>query len=604
MVRLIKPEQKMRVYDPCVGSGGMLIHSKEYVEETGGDARDLALYGQDSNGGVWAICKMNLLMHGIRKSDIHNEDTLLHPMHREGGELMPFHRVITNPPFSQKYTTKGMEFKERFRYGFTPEKGKKADLMFLQHMISVLRSDGMLATVMPHGVLFRSGEEGKIRQGILEDDLIEAVIGIPQNLFYGTGIPACILVLRAKGAKPKERKGKVLFINADAEYHAGRAQNYLRPEHVEKIVSTFDAYQDVPNYARVVEMDEIVENEYNLNIRRYVDNSPPPEPHDVKAHLHGGIPKKEVEAKQDMFDALGLGLDVVFVERDEDYLDYIPTIKERSQIKGVIETDDGVIKKNAQIMKALSIWWDDHKTRIEGISKKNNMYALRNELIESFTEQISTIGVMDYYETLGAIASWWAESQYDFKTIAAQGFKGLIDSWITSIEALLEGSKKKNNLQSNLFDHKLVRKLVPEFLSSISDLQSTIDELEEIINPPEDVDSEEDSELSEYDVEVSKRKLRDVKKHLKNLKGELMGHLKQEQGSLSESKSKEIVISILKEDLEQKTARYLSERRRKMLTTLANWWQKYYTHIREIEQKRNTSSTALDKFLVELGYDN
>jgi type I restriction enzyme M protein len=603
MVRLIKPEQKMRVYDPCVGSGGMLIHSKEYVEETGGDARNLALYGQDSNGGVWAICKMNLLMHGIRKSDIQNDDTLLHPLHREGGELMPFHRVITNPPFSQKYTTKGMEFKERFRYGFTPEKGKKADLMFLQHMISVLRPDGMLATVMPHGVLFRGREEGKIRQGILEDDLIEAVIGLPQNLFYGTSIPACVLVLRAKGAKPKERRGKVLFINADAEYHAGRAQNYLGPEHVEKIVSTFDAYQDVPNYARVVEMHEIAENEHNLNIRRYVDNSPPPEPHDVKAHLHGGIPKREVEAKKHMFDALGLSLDSVFVERDEDYLDFVPTINERSQTKAIIETDEGVKKKYTKIMKALSNWWDENKTRIEGISAKNNMYALRNEIIESFTKQISAIGVLDYYETLGAIASWWAESQYDFKTIAAQGFKGLIDSWITSIEALLEDSKKKSNLHSSLFDHKLVRRLVPEFLSSISNLQGTIDELEEKINPPEDEDSEEESEYSENDIEVSKRKLRDVKKHLKNLKGELMVHLKQEQNSLKELESKEIVVSIFKEDLEEKTARYLTERRRKMIATLENWWDKYYTHIREMEQKRKNLATALDKYLVELGYD-
>ncbi|MHA1862259.1 MAG: N-6 DNA methylase [Candidatus Thorarchaeota archaeon] len=604
MVRLIKPEQKMRVYDPCVGSGGMLIHSKEYVEETGGNPRNLALYGQDSNGGVWAICKMNLLMHGIRKSDIQNEDTLLHPMHRESGELMRFHRVITNPPFSQKYTTKGMEFKERFSHGFTPEKGKNADLMFLQHMISVLRPDGMLATVMPHGVLFRGGEEGKIRQRILQDDLIEAVIGLPQNLFYGTGIPACILVLRAKGAKPRGRMGKILFINADAEYQAGRAQNYLRPEYVEKIVTTFDAYRDVPNYARVVDMDEIVENQHNLNIRRYVDNSPLPEPHDVSAHLHGGIPKKEVEAKKDMFDALGLILDAVFIERDEDYLDFIPAIKERSQIKDVVETNDGVKKKNAKIIKALSDWWNEHKTRIEGISEKNNMYALRNELIESFTQQISAVGILDYYETLGAIASWWAESQYDFKIIAAQGFKGLIDSWATSIEALLEGSKKKKNLQSSLFDHKLVRRLVPEFLSSISNLQDTIDELEDIINPPEDEDFEENSEYSEYDIEVTKRKLRDVKKSLKKMKGELLIHLKQEQSSLNESESKEIVIVILKEDLEKRLARYLSERRRNMTATLENWWNKYFTNIREIEQKRKTSSTALGKFLVELGYDN
>jgi type I restriction enzyme M protein len=163
-------------------------------------------------------------------------------------------------------------------------------------MLAVLRPGGMVATVMPHGVLFRGGAEKEIRKGIVEDDLLEAVIGLPPNLFYGTGIPACILVLRARGAKSVERRGKVLFINADAEYYAGRAQNYLRPEHIEKIVSAFDDFADVPGYAAVVSHADLVANDWNLNIRRYADNASPPEPQDVRAHLLGGVPKAEVVA--------------------------------------------------------------------------------------------------------------------------------------------------------------------------------------------------------------------------------------------------------------------------------------------------------------------
>jgi type I restriction enzyme M protein len=155
MVRLLDPRPGMRIYDPCVGSGGMLIMAKQHVDEHGGDARDLALYGQDNNGGVWAICKMNMLLHGIADADIQNEDTLAHPMHREAGELMRFDRVLTNPPFSQNYTRAGTEFQERFRYGWCPESGKKADLMFAQHMVSVLRPQGMMATVMPHVRAYR-----------------------------------------------------------------------------------------------------------------------------------------------------------------------------------------------------------------------------------------------------------------------------------------------------------------------------------------------------------------------------------------------------------------------------------------------------------------
>jgi type I restriction enzyme M protein len=224
-------------------------------------------------------------------------------MHREAGELERFDRVIANPPFSQNYTRTNMEFPERFRWGWCPTSGKKGDLMFAQHMLAVCKPGGMVATVMPHGVLFRGGAEKEIRKKFLEEDLIEAVIGLPQNLFYGAGIPACILVMRPNLTghapnpnKPADRRGQVLFINADAEFHAGRAQNYLRPEHVEKIVSTFDRYKNIPGYARVVPLAEISSeaNDFNLNIRRYVDNSPAPEPHDVRAHLLGGVPAAEV----------------------------------------------------------------------------------------------------------------------------------------------------------------------------------------------------------------------------------------------------------------------------------------------------------------------
>jgi type I restriction system adenine methylase HsdM len=248
LVRLAKPTEGMRIYDPCSGSGGMLIHARDFVDEHGGDPRNLGLYGQELNGSAWSMSKMNMILHGIPDADLRNNDagTLEDPAHLDAGELMRFDRIVTNPPFSQNYTASGIPFPERFPYGFCPEGGKKADLMFVQHMVSVLRQGGMVCTVMPHGVLFRGGEERKIRKGFIDDDLLEAVIGLAPNLFYGTGIPACVLVLRAKGAKPANRRGKVLFINADAELRSGRAQNYLEPEHIEKVISAFERYADIP----------------------------------------------------------------------------------------------------------------------------------------------------------------------------------------------------------------------------------------------------------------------------------------------------------------------------------------------------------------------
>src|SRR3972149_4875722 len=167
LVRLIKPQQGMYVYDPTCGSGGMLIQSKQYVEEQGQDARNLALYGQDNNGTVWAICKMNMILHNIPDARIENDDTLEDPKFVEDGYIKKFERVIANPPFSQNYSRAAMLFPQRFRYGFAPETGKKADLMFVQHMITSLKDKGVMATIMPHGVLFRGGAEKAIREGIV-----------------------------------------------------------------------------------------------------------------------------------------------------------------------------------------------------------------------------------------------------------------------------------------------------------------------------------------------------------------------------------------------------------------------------------------------------
>ncbi len=190
----------MSAYDPTVGSGGMLIQARDYLSQCGGDPKDPALYGQEKIGTTWSICKMNMLLHGIGHADIRQEDTIRKPQHLDpSGELKGYDRVLANPPFSQNYIKKEIDFPGRFHV-FMPEKGKKADLMFVQHMLAVLNAEGKLATIMPHGVLFRGGEEMSARKYFIEHGYLEAVIGLPANLFYGTGIPACILVMTIQPA--------------------------------------------------------------------------------------------------------------------------------------------------------------------------------------------------------------------------------------------------------------------------------------------------------------------------------------------------------------------------------------------------------------------
>ncbi|MCE2436847.1 MAG: SAM-dependent DNA methyltransferase [Pseudomonadales bacterium] len=194
-------------YDPSVGSGGFLIQAHQYVEEQGQNADDLALYGQDSNGTVWSICIMNMILHNITRSTIENGDTLEDPLILDNGQIRKFDRVLANPPFSQNYSRASMKFPSRFRE-WCPETGKKADLMFVQHMLASLKLNGRMATIMPHGVLFRGGKEKLIRELFINDDCIEGIVSLPPGLFYGTGIPACVLVCNKN--KPDEFKDRVL----------------------------------------------------------------------------------------------------------------------------------------------------------------------------------------------------------------------------------------------------------------------------------------------------------------------------------------------------------------------------------------------------------
>lgn len=284
IVKLIKPQEGMRVYDPTCGSGGMLIQSVDYVKSQGGNPQSLSLLGQEKNLGTWSIAKMNLLLHNLPDHRIEKGDTIRQPKLVEDGEIMLFDRVIANPPFSLKEW--GREEAEhdpygRFQFGIPPKNA--GDYAFVQHMIASLKADGVAGVVMPHGVLFRAGAEGKIRQGLLEADFIEAVVGLPSNLFYGTGIPACLLIFNRN--KEEKRKGNVLFIAAETEFQEGKNQNTLREQDLTKIVSAFNTFEDIEKYARVVPIDEIKDNDYNLNITRYIDKSEEQQVIDINAVL-------------------------------------------------------------------------------------------------------------------------------------------------------------------------------------------------------------------------------------------------------------------------------------------------------------------------------
>lgn len=280
IARLVDPQENDRIYDPTCGSGGLLL--KAYKKVPSGK---VAIYGQELNAQTWALCTMNMFLHGVDDARIWQGDTLSHPQNLEGDQLMKFQKVVANPPFSldkwdsgflseaeadskgKKKMTADLDPYHRFDLGIPP--ASKGDYAFVLHMLSSLDGEnGRMAIVLPHGVLFRGASEGKIRRQLVELNYLDAVIGLPANLFYGTGIPACILVFQ----KNRPRRD-VLFIDASAEgnYEKGKNQNLLRDCDIEKVVQVYRARENVDKYAYDASFDEIKENDFNLNIPRYVD---------------------------------------------------------------------------------------------------------------------------------------------------------------------------------------------------------------------------------------------------------------------------------------------------------------------------------------------
>jgi type I restriction enzyme M protein len=624
MVRLLKPTLEHDIYDPCCGSGGMLIAAKEYIDEHGQDGRKANLFGQEAAGTVWSIAKMNMLLHGIDSADLRNEDTLAEPQHVEDGELRRFDRILTNPPFSINWGSKDKDrsgeytwqpkFRERF-FHEVPLGSKKADLMFLQHMLAVTRDGGMIATVMPHGVLFRGGDEGKIRQKIIENDQIEAVIGLGPQLFYGTGIPACVIVLRQRmhhgailvSGKPAERQSKVLFINADREYFEGRAQNHLLPEHIEKIVTTFEEYREIPGFSTIVDLKTLRKNDFNLNIRRYADNAPPPEPHDVRAHLVGGIPKAEVEAKANLFQSHGLNPMDLLRPRDDKYLDFAASLTAKPDLKPAIETNAGLVAREAQIKDSFNAWWDAHRDSIinlAGVEDPAALVTLRDELLSSFSDTLESLAMLDPFTVRGIIAQFWTQSRFDFLTLIARDTKGVIDAWRTSIVTALEDKGNKENP----LDHKLVAFLMGDFVREIAELEARKAELDAQVKAatakPEEGEEEEDDvePVNEAQIKRWKKELSEVKKTLKAKQAQFTDEINAGVDGLSSEEAAELLLKILHDDMQKILTRYIGAQRAQIVAAFENWWDKYRVTLTEIEGARAEATEKLAGFLKGLGY--
>ncbi len=498
--------------------------------------------------------------------------------------------------------------------------------MFVQHMLAVTHDAGMVATVMPHGVLFRGGEERAIRAGIINDDLLEAVIGVAPNLFYGTGIPACVLVLRQRtqhganrvSGKPRERRGKVLFINADREFFEGRAQNHLLPEHIEKIVTTFHAYKALPGFSAIVDNATLAAADFNLNIRRYADNAPPPEPHDVRAHLVGGVPKAEIAAKADLFAAHGLAPMDLFVERDATYVDFAPPFAKRQDLRPAVEGNASLVAKEAALRTAFETWWATHGVRVVKLEGATSSVAMRNDWLASFSAALDPVALLDTYAVRGIVAGFWDGNKYDFQTVMARGPQGLIRGWRdTIVSELVDEDAKKQNKKYNPLDHKLVKFLLSDFVEAIEELEAKKAELDGLIKAagPKNGDGEdgdaadvaegaddEDDAVDDAQIQAWKKDLAAVKRQLKAGKDSIAARLSAAVDGLSTKQAAELLLTILHNDMRAIVERYMAGQRKAVVASFENWWDKYRVTLTEIEGKREGAAKALSGFLKGLRY--
>ena len=457
VVELLDPQPGMSVYDPTCGSGGMLVDSAHHIAQLPGgkllgDRPNVLLYGQEKNLGTWAIAKLNLYLHNMR-AEIERGDTLVEPRHLEGDYLKTFDRVIANPPFSAKAwwaplelaneaeqdsdkKPKAPNYKQvndpygRFSYGIPPR--GYADLAFAQHMLASLKADGRMGIILPHGVLFRSGEEGRIREGLLfgtdaasgnqPGDLIEAIIGLPSALFYNTGIPACVLVLNKR--KPSALKGKVIIIDASRDYLEGKAQNMLRPQDIARITAAhqaaFEQQTEVEHYCRVVTLDEIRNNDGNLNIARYIDNGETEATVDVAATLAQLAVLAEEEARIDArlngyLAELGLleGCGMSTLGKpgyQETEVGWIPSDWKVERIGDMTDVSAGGTPdtKNEDYWNPPEVPWmssgEVHFRRIFSTEKKISVLGLKNSAAKIFPKKSIVMALAGQGKTRGSVA--------------------------------------------------------------------------------------------------------------------------------------------------------------------------------------------------------
>jgi type I restriction enzyme M protein len=390
------------VYDPTCGSGSLLI--KVATEAPNG----LTVYGQEKDNATWALAQMNMILHGNEDRDIRKGNTLASPQFTTGGQLRTFDYAVANPPFSDKAWTNGVEDDlGRFEFGRPPE--KNGDYAFLLHILKSVKSTGKAAVILPHGVLFRGNAEATIRKQLLRRGYLKGVIGLPANLFFGTGIPACIVVLDKENAQA--RTG-VFMIDASKGFLKDGPKNRLRSQDIHKIVDVFTKETEIERYSRMVPLAEIAEekNDYNLNIPRYIDASEPEDLQDLHAHLHGGIPDRDLDALHGYWAAFPSLRGTLFRPNRPGYSDLAIDV---STVQQAVLDSDEFAKFATDVAGMVHDWFAEHRPLLQAINEQIVPNELISHIGDDLLARFKDTPLLDEYDVYEQLMTYWHSVMHD-----------------------------------------------------------------------------------------------------------------------------------------------------------------------------------------------
>ena len=493
---------------------------------------------------------------------------------------------------------------------------------------------------MPHGVLFRGGEEQSMRKWLSEKGLLEVVIGLPPALFYGTGIPACVLIINKKGA---EKRDKILFINADREYKEGKNQNKLRPEDIAKISYCFHHKQEINKYSRMVSRGDLKKEDFNFNIRRYVDNSPPPEPQDVRAHLKGGIPVNEIEGLSDYWSVYPNLKDHLFVKKSSWYMSFKSPFDKKETIRGFIEKHASVTKKHSDYEAKIQGWWKANFKKLETLPDCDDVFGLYRDFAKSIADTFKDTGILDLHKARGAFAYFWNALSADIKSVSSSGWNAelipdeeiLASQFPDVLKELKDNESKRdeieakfkevNDLEEDAYDEDAYevfpKDVLKEYKDQIKEFKGELKQIKrelkaanvrkkaltksaltkaEINNIEKAISSFEEKLKPHLDLEAG---LKEAKKIIKEIKDKKKNLVEKARENITQDEAKELILCRWKKTLEETVMVYVNDHKRALVSAIENIWDKYTTTLKEILTDRDKSAHELDGFLKELGYE-